>query len=119
MKKYADYRWLNPEGPSVGRVSVFDKKSQEFERTTFIEFVDEPEKIKFQREYYETVSDFVQRLGTIADVIAKFTEHLNSTETKRMRKSEVTFQHEAEVRILAPEIKENYKTNKGVKNDTI
>ena len=108
QKKYADYRWLDPQKHSLGRVSTFDRKTWQgsFNRMTFIEFVDEREKIKFQRAYYETISDFVQRLTVMTDVIAKFAEHLNSTETKRMKDSEVTFQHKAEVRILAPEIKE-------------
>ena len=112
QKKYADYRWLDPQKHSLGRVSTFDRKTQQeaglgsFNRMTFIEFVDEREKIKFQRAYYETMSDYVQRIEVMADVVAKFAEHLNITETKRMRKSEVTFQHKAEVRILAPEIKE-------------
>ena len=108
QKKYADYRWLDPQKHSLGRVSTFDRKTWQgsFNRMTFIEFVDEREKIKFQRVYYETMSDYVQRIEVMADVVAKFAEHLNITETERMRKSEVTFQHEAEVRILAPEIKE-------------
>ena len=112
MKKYADYRWLDPQKHSLGRVSVFDRdirwegNIESSKREIYIEFVHGFAKLKFQKTHDEPVSDFVQRLGTIADVIAKFTEHLNSTETKRMRKSEVTFQHEAEVRILAPEIKE-------------
>lgn len=85
MCGYSDRRWLNRDGhPSTGSVVAYHGESP-WDRDgkpdvmTILEISDCHSKVRLHRSEKDTLEEFIEKMETLRDVVAKFVDHLRST----------------------------------------
>lgn len=84
MKAYKRQVWLNRKGSSsTGSVVAFDGIDKDWEgesfRNTFLQINDCNRSITLHKTENDSISQFVQKLDKLENVIRDFKEHLNTT----------------------------------------
>ncbi len=79
IKNYVDRIFVNgPQSISMGSVCAFDgiRSKQSGEYKTFLEFGDCKKKIRLQRQFIETPTQYINKMILLNQQLIQFTEHL-------------------------------------------